>query len=418
MNCQFLPIVALSILGLLVPRKGGRIFLLCLAANIFSFGLAFYWDLVEPYDLKSFGSMSFLSVCLFLFLLPLRGLDLRQSVFCHPLPTRVKLLSYGAALLTVPASLYFLQYVNRIFATDISALRVEWKMSGGTSDAGLVHRIFLTCAYLYVVDLALFVYAFVRKCIPSWLMCLLLVGSISYPLSGIYLYSRQMTITYGVTFFVIVMLASGFCSLAFRRRLTFGLLIVGLLGAVPLAYITIERFADNGRQGFFEYLGGGPRFFSRIYYHGDEWAKDPTTVFLRPYSLAWKFVGKDAGGALEHDMSTYEQNRELTYTAEEIDQPSAPFVTFCGGWLAEFPRCVVIVVHMAICCLAMWWVRRCRVEISLPGLMVCAVYVVSGLLYPIGYMYAGTPGNVVLTLIFAMAVFLGLEHKRIKRGDP
>lgn len=409
MPVQVIPFLVIVLFPIVFWRWVSWLAVVALVPSFISFGLAVLWDMQEPYELASGAGMSFLSVCCFLAFCPLLALNLSNTRFVHPDERRVRTLALVVAIITVPATLYFLQYVNRIFATDISAMRVENKVDNVSVSLGPIHRVFVSCAYFYILALGLLVYGFIRKCFSRWMIALLIVGSLSYPLSGIYLYSRGMTLLYGVTAFAFTAIGFSFCSRELKCKLLRVFMLVVLAIGLPFSYITVERFGENQTQGFYEYVGGGPRFFSRIFHHGDNWQKDPTAVALRPFSMIWdKLMGN--GAPHERMLEVYENNKQLTYVEESDDQPSAPFVTLCGGWLAEFPASVVLLTHL---CLAFCFSRlfaRYSNRMTLTGLMVCGVYLVNCMMYPIGYLYFGTPGNVAFLLIAACAVYLGKEN--------
>ena len=409
MSVQLIPFLIIVLFPIVFWRRVSWLAAVALVPSFVSFGLAVLWDMQEPYELVSGAGMLFLSVCWLLAFCPLLALNLSSSRFVHPDERHVRTLALVVAIITVPATLYFLQYVNRIFATDISAMRVENKMDNVSASLGPIHRVFVSCAYFYILALGLLVYGFIRKCFSRWMMALLVVGSLSYPLSGIYLYSRGMTLLYGVTVFAFMVIGFSFCSRELRCKLLWAFMLVVLAIGLPFSYITIERFGDNRAQGFYEYVGGGPRFFSRIFYHREEWRKDPTAVALRPFSMIWDRL-MDNGAPHERMLEVYDDNKQLTYSEESNDQPSAPFITLCGGWLSEFPAWVVLLLHLGVAVCFSRLLSRYSKEMTLTGLMVCGVYLVSCMMYPVGYLYFGTPGNVAFLLIAAGAVYLRKEN--------
>lgn len=410
MTLQIIPFASLLALAALALVKRTPAFIVAVAVNGVSCGLSAYWDSINQYDFCTVGSMTFLSTCMCLILLPLLRLDLSAGRIVCPDDRRVRILALIVIIATVPATVYFLQHVGHIFEHNISALRIENKMNNAVLSVSILHRLFISCSYLYVIALGLFVYGFIRKVFSQWAMILLFVGSLSYPLSGIYLYSRGMTLLYGVTLFAFAVLGFRFCAPETRRSLLRSLVIMVAAIGVPFAFITVERFSDNKEQGLFEYVGGGPRYFSRIYHHSEYWMKDPSALFLRPFSMLWdKFVDREPSH--ERMLEVYETNKVLTYSEESTDEPSAPFITMCGALLAEFSERSVLAIHVALALSFAWLFGVYRRCMTLSGLMVCGCYFVTAIMYSIGYMYIGTPGNMAIILIALSACVLRGGHR-------
>ena len=405
MTLQIIPFASLLVLATLALVKRPPAFIIAVTANCVCCGFSAYWDSINQYDFCTMESMSFLSVCMCLILLPLLRLDLSAGRFVCPDDRRVRMLALIVIIATVPATGYFLQYVGHIFEHDISALRIENKMNNAVLSVSILHRLFISCSYLYVIALGLFVYGFIRQVFSRRVIILLFVGSLSYPLSGFYLYSRGIMLLYGVTLFAFAILGFRFCRPELRYRLVRGFVTMALILSVPFAFITVERFSDNKEQGLFEYVGGGPRYFSRIYHHSEYWMKDPSALFLRPFSMLWdKFV--DRAPSHERMLDVYETNKVLTYSEESTDEPSAPFITMCGALLAEFSESSVLAIHVGLALIFAWIFGMFRRCMTLPGLMVCGCYLVTAIMYSIGYMYMGTPGNMAFILIALSACVL------------
>ena len=410
---QSIPLSALLVLALwFVRRRVGVLAWGALIINLFAFGLAGLWHVQEPYELCSIASCSFLAACVVLWMVPLANLRIEQSVFEDPPGRTMRILAWIIIVMTVPAALYFSQYMGRIFEADISLTRIVNKMDNAALQVGLWHRYCVTCSYLYVVALCLFAYGCVRPVFSPLVLLLLFAGSVSYPLSGIYLYSRGMSLLYTFSLVFIGGIAFAFCPVATRRKLRRWMSVALIILAVPFVLITVERFKGDGMHGFMEYVGGGPRFFSRIYFHDDEWLKDPSALFLRPFSMVWDRMA-DREPAHQRMLEVYETNRELTFTEEDMDQPTAPFVTLCGTFLAEFPKGVVLLLHALVAWGFCRYFRRCTVRMSVADVMICGMYLVTCAMYPIGYMYAGTPGNMAWLSAIGMYVLVkcGKRHE-------
>lgn len=402
---QVIPLVALlALVPWFVRRRVGVLAWGALAINLFAFGLACLWHALEPYELCSIASCMFLAVCVVLWMVPLANLKIGHSVFVAPPELIMRILAWIVIVMTVPAALYFLPYIGRIFEADISLTRIMNKMDNAALQVGLWHRYCVTCAYLYVVALCLLAYGCGRSVFSSLTLLLLFVGSLAYPLSGIYLYSRGMSLLYAFSLVFIGGVAVTFSPIATKRKLRRWMFVAIIILAVPFTLITAERFKGDGMHGFMEYVGGGPRFFSRIYFHDDEWLKDPSALFLRPFSMAWDRL-TDREPAHQRMLEVYETNRDLIFTEEDMDQPTAPFVTLCGTFLAEFPKWVVLLLHALVAWGFYRYLGRCMVRMSVADVMICGMYLVTCAMYPIGYMYAGTPGNMAWLLAIGMLVF-------------
>jgi hypothetical protein len=372
------------------------------AINIFLFYTAVEYEILSPNPNLDMTAMGYLAIAIFITGLPLFLTDDPPGdKFQHPSSRSLATAINVVLVITVPSAAYFSPSVLNLTADDVSSLRAYELMRGAGTD--LLSGIFAICAMNFFIAQTLAVYALTFGRASFTKVSLLLLGSLSFPLSVLSVYGRGGMVIWGSLLILLLVFFARFMPSGRRHRVYIVLALVFTPVAIGFLILSVGRFYTADVESFYyEYLGGGPRAFSVLWLLKDSIARyNGALIFYLPMRAA------GFGGIREIWIA----NNDLIVNSFGFAAGGGKFTTYLGALIIDLPHPadLFVVVGFPLVCLTVF---RRWTHWTLSRVMFYVWYLSLVLQFAIGFLYGGLLGNILLLGIWLIGICLRPTHSR------